>query len=147
MNESQAEALTPAVRQLVTLECVDTTGAVHDLDAEFGYSAVDPYAVTLRFPVAGGDVVWTFGRDLLASGLDEPSGDGDVHVWPCLDARGRAVVVIELCSPDGELLAQARLRDVQAFLMSAGAIVPVGHESPHLDLDALVRDLLGAELG
>ena len=58
---------------------------------------------------------WTFGRELLSDGLYEPSGDGDVHVWPCLDSDGRAVVIIELCSPDGEALVQARTSDLSTL--------------------------------
>ena len=59
---------------------------------------------------------WTFGRDLLCEGLYEPSGDGDVHVWPCLDSDGHAVVIIELCSPDGEALVQAKTGDLSVFV-------------------------------
>ena len=63
-----------------------------------------------------GEVRWTFGRDLLIGGLYEPTGDGDVHVWPCLDTDAHSVVMIELCSPDGEALVQARTSDITAFV-------------------------------
>ena len=87
-----------AVTQCVTLELIDATGASTPLEAELQYDPSDPYAVTTVFMTGRSQVRWTFGRDLLTEGLYEPSGDGDVHVWPCLDVDGHAVVIIELCS-------------------------------------------------
>ena len=77
-----------------------------------------------------------FARDLLAAGLYEPTGDGDVHVWPCLDARGRAVTIIELSSPDGEALMQARSDEVASSSTGPRPIVPVGTEAGLMDVDA-----------
>jgi hypothetical protein len=87
-------------------------------------------------------VRWTFGRDLLAAGLYEPAGDGDVHVWPCLDAQGHAVVIVELCSPDGEALVQARTGDLTAFVEKMTKAVVPGTESEYLDVDAAIAALL-----
>ena len=72
---------------------------------------------------------WTFARDLLLDGLYEPTGDGDVHVWPCLDSDGHAVVIIELCSPDGEALVQMRTGELSAFNERVTKAVPAGEES------------------
>lgn len=141
----QHDTETGIVTQDVTIECVDATGNVTALDAALGYSPADPYAVTATFFTAAGDVVWTFARDLLSRGLSEPAGDGDVHVWPCLDADGRAVVIIELCSPDGELVAQARTQDIYRFVSRSLALVPAGLESAHLDMDVLIDQLLGPQ--
>ena len=80
-----------------------------------------------------------FARDLLAAGLYEPTGDGDVHVWPCLDARGRAVTIIELSSPDGEALMQARSDEVCEFLSRTEAIVPRGTEAGLMDVDSALE--------
>jgi hypothetical protein len=88
------------------------------------------------------EVLWTFGRELLAEGLYEPSGDGDVHVWPCLSSNGSAVVIIELCSPDGELLVQASSRKVTGFVNSMLDSVPDGHESSYVDFDNELAALL-----
>ena len=49
--------------------------------------------MTASFHLAGGPVRWTFGRDLLSGGLCEPTGDGDVHVWPCVNDQGYAVAL------------------------------------------------------
>ena len=90
-------------------------------------------------------VRWTFGRELLASGLFEPAGDGDVHVWPCLDADGHAVVIIELCSPDGEALVQARTGDLSSFVDRIVRLVELGAESTYIDVDGAISAILAAE--
>ncbi len=133
------------VSQAVTLDLIDPTGASTPLEAELQYDPRDPYAVTTVFMTGRSQVRWTFGRELLASGLYEPSGDGDVHVWPCLDAQGHAVVIIELCSPDGEALVQARTTDLSAFVDRMSKAVAPGSESEHLDLDAAIAAILQAE--
>ena len=134
-----------AVTQSLTLELIDATGASTPIEAELRYDAADPYAVTTVFMTGNSQVCWTFGRELLATGLYEPSGDGDVHVWPCLDADGHAVVIIELCSPDGEALVQAKTGDLRTFVDRMGALVPTGAESEHIDVDAAIAAILSAE--
>lgn len=133
-----------AVTEHVTLDCVDGAGQTMTIPGELGYSSTDPYAVTTTFFTAGGDVVWTFARDLMVRGLTAPAGDGDVHVWPCLDAEGQAVVIIELHSPDGELLVQVPTKDVYRFVNRTLAAVPIGTEGEHLDLDMLIGQLMAA---
>jgi hypothetical protein len=133
------------VSQAVTLDLIDSTGASAPLEAELHYDPRDPYAVTTVFMTGRSQVRWTFGRDLLVAGLYEPCGDGDVHVWPCLDAEGRAVVIIELCSPDGEALVQARTGDLSAFVDRMRRAVAPGTESEHLDLDATIAAIFEAE--
>ena len=131
--------------QPVTLELIDPTGGVTPIDAELDYDPRDPYAVTTVFMTGSSQVRWTFGRDLLTEGLYEPSGDGDVHVWPCLDSEGHAVVIIELCSPDGEALVQAKTNDLSTFVERMSAAVAPGNESEHLDMDAAIAAIFDAE--
>lgn len=126
------------VTQPVTLELIDPTGAVTPIEAELQYDPSDPYAVTTVFMTGTSQVRWTFGRELLLEGLYEPTGDGDVHVWPCLDSDGHAVVIIELCSPDGEALVQARTGDLSTFVDRMCKAVEPGTESDHLDLDSAI---------
>jgi hypothetical protein len=133
-----------SVTQSVTMDCVDSAGQAMSLEAELGYSPADPYAVTATFRTSGGDVVWTFARDLMIRGLTAPAGDGDVHVWPCLDNSGRAVVIIELNSPDGELLVQVPSQDLYGFVNRTLSVVPAGNESDYLDLDLLITQLMAA---
>lgn len=129
----------------MTVELMDATGTTMPMDAELLYDPTDPYAVTTVFKATGNDVRWTFGRDLLSGGLYEPTGDGDVHVWPCLDNAGHAVIIIELCSPDGEALVQVGTEDVQSFVGRMTALVPAGKESELLNVDAAIAAILVAE--
>ena len=96
----------------------------------------------MKLEARSGSVTWTFARELLAEGLYDPSGDGDVQVWPCLSNTGEAVVIVELCSPDGTALLQTGSRAVQIFVTSIYDAVPAGTESSHMSIDALVEQLL-----
>jgi hypothetical protein len=112
------------------------------LEGELVFEPTDPYAVSMNLEARSGTVVWTFARELLAEGLYEPVGDGDVQVWPCLSNQGEAVVIIELSSPDGMAMLQAPSRAVHDFVVRTQAAVPVGDESAHLALDSLIAQLL-----
>jgi hypothetical protein len=112
------------------------------LEGELVFDPADPYAVVMHLEARSGAVVWTFARELLADGLYQPIGDGDVQVWPCLSATGEAVVIIELSSPDGMALIQAPSRIVHDFLVETLEVVAMGEESAHLSLDSLIHQLL-----
>jgi hypothetical protein len=112
------------------------------LEGELIFDHVDPYAVAMHLEAKSGTVVWTFARELLADGLYVPTGNGDVQVWPCLSNTGEAVVIIELCSPDGLALLQAPSRTVHDFVVRTYEVVPEGDESVHLEMDTLISQLL-----
>jgi hypothetical protein len=133
------------VTQPVALELIDTAGTATPIEAELRYDPADPYAVTTVFKTGASQVRWTFGRELLTEGLYEPAGDGDVHVWPCLDSAGHAVVIIELCSPDGEALVQARTGDLQSFVERMNHAVALGSESDLIDVDSAIAAIFAAE--
>ena len=144
MDHSKNTA-TLTVTQPVNLELIDSSGAATPIEAELRYDPADPYAVTTVFMTGASQVRWTFGRELLADGLYEPSGDGDVHVWPCLDSSGHAVVIIELCSPDGEALVQAKTGDLRRFVDRMDSVVELGSESELIDVDAAINAIFAAE--
>jgi hypothetical protein len=123
---------------------VATVAAEEDraLMAELVYDPDDACAVTMVLQTTSGPVGWTFARELLSDGQYEPSGDGDVHVWPCLSSCGEAVVIVELCSPVGETLLQFPTRVVQDFVHASLEVVPVGTEQ--LDVDAWIEQILSA---
>lgn len=133
------------VTELVELEFVDPQGEATALDADLVFDPADPFAVTMVFRNASQEVRWTFGRELLLEGMYEPTGDGDVHVWPCLSASGSAVVIVELCSPDGELLVQAPTRTISTFVNRMLASVPDGQEAAYVDLDAELARFFAGE--
>ena len=87
-------------------------------------------------------MTWTFARELLAEGLYDPTGDGDVIVWPCLGCEGDAVVVIELRSPSGMAMLQTPSRAVQRFVAEVYDTVAPGRETAQLDLDEVIAHLL-----
>jgi hypothetical protein len=126
----------------ITVECTDERGIRHEIATVLGYRSCDPYAVAMTFATADGDLVWTFGRDLLIRGVAAPAGDGDVHVSPALSLTGRAMVSIELSSPDGHLVLHAGATDVQDFLARSAAVVAPGTESDYFDVDMLITQVL-----
>ncbi len=132
------------ITEQMRLEFVDAQGGATPLDAEFEFNPTDPFAVSVLFKGEPHPVRWTFARDLLLQGFYEPTGEGDVHVWPCLGSDGTAVVILELCSPSGEVLVQVGSREMHAFIQRMTALVPVGSEGSHLDLDTEINALLGA---
>lgn len=130
------------ITESVELEFVDPQGESTALEADLVFDPADPFAVTMVFRTGVQEVRWTFGRELLVEGLYEPTGDGDVHVWPCLSSNGSAVVIVELCSPDGELLVQAGSRAVNGFVTKMLASVPDGQEAAFVDFDGELARIL-----
>jgi hypothetical protein len=132
---------TTSVTRAVSVELIGSSEA-HATDAELRYTRYDPYAVTLAFSVAGREITWLFGRDLLIRGVHRPAGDGDVRLFPCLDARGHAAVILELVSPDGVALVEARSRDLMEFLALTTQVVWPGAEGEHVGLDETIAAIL-----
>ena len=134
------------IETVISLDCSD--GTRHSLvTARLGYSIEDPFAVTITFldrPGAGQErgVTWTVARDLLRGGMTAPTGEGDVQMWPGTDQCRRATLVMEFDPGTGAFVANAYLRDVHAFLGRTYAEVPAGTEHLHLDLDALIGQLV-----
>ncbi len=126
----------------LALELLDANGTATPLAAELRYDKSDPYAVAACFLAGESQVQWVFARDLLKRGIHQPTGDGDVHIWPCLDTLGHAATIIELSSPDGEALIQARTDELYDFLAEAEALVRSGTEADHVDVDGALVQLL-----
>ncbi len=126
----------------ITVQCVDDHGVLHDIDTILGFRCSDPYAVTMTFLTGEGDLTWTFARDLLALGINHPTGDGDVRVCPAIGTNGRAMTDIELTSPDGHLVLQARADEVSDFVARFYESVPAGAESSYVDIDQMLSQLL-----
>jgi hypothetical protein len=139
MDHNVTTTVSTMAVQIATVEAEQD----HDLSAEFSYNPADPWAVTMRLSTVAGPVDWTFSRNLLIEGQYEPTGDGDVHVWPCLSPSGEAVVIVELDSPAGETLLQFPTRAIQDFVYASLETVPLGSEVA--DVDSWLNQLLAAE--
>ena len=99
--------------------------------AELRYRCDDPFAVQMRLSIPGSQLVtWTVGRDLLSTGLAQPSGLGDVHIYP---TSGCVVIELRTQAPPARLVADRRA--LQAFLAAAASLVPPGTEIDHYTLD------------
>ena len=144
MNISGGRHTVSDVALDVTVECMDERGIRHEIDTVLGYRSSDPFAVAMTFITGGGNLVWTFGRDLLMRGTESPVGEGDVHVAPAIGQSGRAMVSIELSSPDGHLVLMARSSDINDFLARTVAVVKPGTESDFFDVDTLISQVLAA---
>ena len=123
-----------------------------DVPAVLGYNPTDPYAVQISFGEVGstaeGGISWLLGRELLRSGLDRPSGEGDVRIWPSHNAAD--VLFLHLQAPSGEALFELSRGTVAAFLRQTDAMVPPGAEGSMLALDDELAALLsngGADSG
>ncbi|HEV7626827.1 MAG TPA: SsgA family sporulation/cell division regulator, partial [Streptomyces sp.] len=109
--------------------------AARHFSASLRYDAADPLAVRLVFPadasLDGEEVAWAFARELLDAGLQEPTGEGDVHVWP----RDGARTVIELLSQEGVAVVEFDSADLRTFLLRSYDAVPAGQEHGETDLE------------
>lgn len=131
----------PVVESDVVLRLV-TDAELLPVTARLAYDAHDPFAVRMALRSPGGpEVEWVMSRDLLAAGLSEPAGDGDIGVWPSTSA-GVDVLCMSLASPDGQALLVAESDDVSEFVARTFDAVHRGDESGFLDIDALIEQLL-----
>ncbi|MEO5711642.1 MAG: SsgA family sporulation/cell division regulator [Nocardioidaceae bacterium] len=133
-----------AVTETMKARLVATHGGALELNVTLGYDSRDPFAVSAVMETSSLRITWVFARELLDGGLLEPTGDGDVHVWPCLDHHGHSILALELCSDDGDALLELPTQKVAGFVDNTLAAVPAGTEADHLDVDALLESIFGA---
>ena len=112
------------------------------LVASMYYSAQDPYAIRMAFHVGADEPVeWIFARDLLAAGLEGPTGEGDVQIWPA-EEDGCEVFNIALCSPFGQAHFEAPITATADFLKRTFEVISAGQESEFINLDSDLEELL-----
>ena len=100
------------------------------------YSVADPFAVTLGVRTRGDRFVeWLVARDLVIGALREPTGCGDVRMSP-QHVQGYDIVEIEIRSTDGRAVLEVDRDLLREFVDASTALVPVGDEAAHMDLDA-----------
>ena len=101
------------------------------VNAELRYFCDDPIAVHLLLSIDQSPAIsWTFGRELLISGVTMPSGIGDVQVYPTHDG-----VIIELRSGAAAARLLAHIPDIIDFTDTTVEFVPLGSEMDHYSID------------
>lgn len=138
----------PITRQVTACLIIGADACI-EFPVCIGYDRNDPYAVRLCFPAVGHPAApgwadedapsWTFARELIADGLHKPTGEGDVHVWPC----GPDLTMVELRTDAGNAMLALAARELRTFLFLSYAEVPPGYESGYLELDQQLHDLMG----
>lgn len=112
------------------------------IPATLRYDRRDPFAVRMSFPapatLEGVDVCWTFSRELLTAGMEQPEGHGDVRVRP----YGYDRTVLEFHAPEGTAVVHVRSGELRRFLAAASELVPEGLEHLQLDLDEDLAELM-----
>ncbi|WP_052440798.1 SsgA family sporulation/cell division regulator [Streptacidiphilus anmyonensis] len=112
--------------------------------ARLTYTQADPYAVRLHCRTGpAATVTWVLSRETLHHGLDRPSGVGDVHIQPAPGPGpdGQESVLITLGSGRDAALLRGVTAQLRHFLELSAAVVPLGAEHQHLDIDALISRL------
>jgi sporulation and cell division protein SsgA len=109
---------------------------------ELRFAGRDPYAVALAIQTHHSrEVVWRFSRALLAQGLIEAAGAGDVRLRPLDTPAPGGVVEIELRSPGGRAVFHAPHPELRGFLARTQELVAFGAEHEWLDLDHAIAML------
>ncbi|MEU6005240.1 SsgA family sporulation/cell division regulator [Streptomyces sp. NPDC047453] len=130
------------IEQFVEARLVSAMPRMPSIPATLHYDRRDPFAVRMTFPapatLEGVDVCWLFARDLLAAGLREPEGDGDVRVRP----YGFDRTVLEFHAPEGTAVVHVRSGEIRRFLEATSELVPLGLEHLQFDLDQDLAELM-----
>ncbi|MFB6959646.1 SsgA family sporulation/cell division regulator [Streptomyces sp. NPDC056309] len=130
------------IEQFVEARLVSAMPRMPSIPATLHYDRRDPFAVRMTFPAPatldGVDVCWLFARDLLAAGLREPEGDGDVRVRP----YGFDRTVLEFHAPEGTAVVHVRSGEIRRFLEATSELVPLGLEHLQFDLDHDLAELM-----
>jgi hypothetical protein len=114
------------------------------LRADLHYNSQDPYAVRMSLDTGMDEPVeWFLGRDLLAAALHGREGIGEVRAWPSVaSTAGEEILTIVLGPPGGCARFEVGAAVIEAFLARTFELVPGGHETDGLDLDAELAELL-----
>ncbi|MCS0637982.1 SsgA family sporulation/cell division regulator [Streptomyces sp. LP05-1] len=134
--------MSTVIEQAVQARLVAPAPRMETVPATLRYDLTDPFAVRMSFPapatLEGVDVAWAFSRELLARGVEEPAGVGDVRIRPF----GYDRTVVEFHAPEGVAMVHIRTSEVRRFLKRAQQLVPAGSEHRFLDFDEDLARLL-----
>lgn len=132
----------PAVRPWHTTVRHVRGGVDVPLSATFRYDPDDPWAVCVTFrPSLGGDVDWTFSRELLHSGSRVLSGGGDVRMWPLRRGGREGRVRMRLGGPAALAVVDVDRAGLRGWLAETYVAVPEGEEAARIDWEAEIPRL------
>ncbi|GLX49101.1 hypothetical protein Shyhy01_20510 [Streptomyces hygroscopicus subsp. hygroscopicus] len=107
---------------------------------EFSYDVRDPYAVTLILNSEGEHPVrWVFSRELLADGLTNGAGEGDVAVWPENDGADGWFLWVEVGRAPHTARFELPAETVAEWLLQTYRLVPEGQEAEWVTWDELTH--------
>ncbi|MEU9283483.1 SsgA family sporulation/cell division regulator [Streptomyces sp. NPDC048275] len=134
--------MSTVIEQPVEARLVAAAPRMPSIPATLQYDRRDPFAIRMTFPapatLEGVEVCWTFARELLASGMEEAVGYGDVRVRP----YGYDRTVLEFRAVEGTAVVHVRSGELQHFLRRTTELVPVGLEHLQVDLDHDLAELM-----
>ena len=105
------------------------------------YTSADPFAVTLGVRARSDRFVeWLVARDLVVDALCAPAGCGDIRMSP-QRVQGYDIVEIEIRAADGRAVLEVDRDLLTEFVDATIALVPIGSESAHMDLDAEITKI------
>ncbi|WP_372346686.1 SsgA family sporulation/cell division regulator [Streptomyces sp. KL116D] len=107
---------------------------------EVSYDSTDPLAVALVFETGGRQPVrWVLSRDLMAEGLADHVGEGDVRLWPVHDDDGDLTSLCVRLGSGHTALIEFDAEPVANWLARTYEMVPRGTELDGVDWDELVQ--------
>lgn len=134
--------MSTVIDQPVEARLVAAAPRMPSIPATLHYDRRDPFAICMTFPapatLEGVEVCWTFARELLSTGMEEPIGQGDVRVRP----YGYERTVLEFHAPEGTAVVHVRSGELIRFLEATEELVPVGLEQLRLNLDHDLVELM-----
>ncbi|GAA2930589.1 SsgA family sporulation/cell division regulator [Streptomyces enissocaesilis] len=115
----------------------------HELPLVMRHLPGDPLAIRMEFRVSENEppiATWVFSRDLLATGLILPSGEGDVRVRP----HGEDETDVELTSGRAWCVVRMASADVRDFVVMTRSAEEYCGEEIDTALDRILMELLPA---
>lgn len=126
---------TTKIQRRAVFQLVRDDGAHLRLSVLMRWSSSDPLAVTFKFT----DREWLLSRDLLAEGMDFPTGIGDVLLCPAESDSEH--LRLYLSSPTGNAELLVPTYDLGMFLAETFTEMPSGLEViPDYHFDQLLED-------
>ncbi len=140
-----SRSIPTAVTAELSLRMVVDSDRTVEVPCEFEYRSDEPYAVHATFRTGAADIEWTFARDLILEGMQRPSGEGDVVIWP--EHQGtEPLILLALNSPTGQAVLECDRAHLEHFMRRSFDIVAVGDEGGGLDIDRTIHLILGGGL-